>query len=160
MRAGIGFDVHRYDAGRPLVLGGVELAGCPGLSGHSDADVLSHAIADALLGAACLGDLGTHFPDTDDRWKDIGGTALLRNVRDILAEARMRPVNVDATLLLEEPKIAPHAPAMRRNIAAALGLRTGEVSVKATTAEGLGTVGRREGAACMAVAMVESTTVA
>ena len=156
MRVGIGFDVHRYDPSRRLTLGGLHLSGSPGLAGHSDADVLCHAVADALLGAAAAGDIGTHFPDSDPRWKDASGVDLLGHVRQILAEMGFRAVNVDATLLLEHPRISPHAPAMRRNIAGALGLPARDVSVKATTAERLGTVGRGEGAACMAVALVSA----
>ncbi len=154
IRAGIGFDVHRFDAARPLVLGGVTIPGGPGLAGHSDADVLSHAVADACLGAAALGDIGSHFPDTDPRWKDADSVDLLRRVAELLREGGFEVTSVDATLLLEVPKIAPYAAGMRENIAAALGIDTGAVGVKATTTEGLGTVGRREGAACMAVALI------
>lgn len=156
IRAGIGFDVHRFDPSRPLVLGGVTIPGGPGLAGHSDADVLSHAVADACLGAAALGDIGTHFPDTDLRWKDADSIELLRRVAGLLAEHGFAVTSVDATLLLEAPKIGPHTVRMRENMAAALGIDAGAVGVKATTAEGLGTVGRGEGAACMAVALVSS----
>ena len=152
MRVGIGFDVHAFDATRPLILGGVEIPDAPGLAGHSDADVVCHAIADALLGAAALGDIGEHFPPSDDRWKDASSIDLLTRVRDLVVDRGYEISNVDATLLLEAPKVAPHRAQMTKNIAAALGLDVDRVSVKATTTEGLGTVGRGEGAACMAVA--------
>lgn len=154
MRVGIGFDAHPFDPDRPLVIGGIQIEGSPGLAGHSDADVLCHAVADALLGAAALGDLGAHFPDTDPRWRGASSIDLLRRVVAILREAGWVPASADATILLEAPAMAPHATAMRENLAAALGIDTGAVSVKATRLEGLGTVGRREGAACLAVAVV------
>lgn len=156
MRAGIGFDVHRFDEARPLVLGGVTVPGGPGLTGHSDADVLSHAVADAVLGAAGLGDLGEHFPDSDPKWKDASSLDILRKVGELARSAGYVTTSVDATLLLETPKIAPYRGAMRANIAASLGLAPGQVGVKATTTEGLGAVGRGEGAACMAVVLVET----
>jgi 2-C-methyl-D-erythritol 2,4-cyclodiphosphate synthase len=152
MRVGIGFDVHRFDESRPLVLGGVTVPGGPGLAGHSDADVLCHAIADALLGAAGLGDIGDHFSDTDDTWKDASSITLLEETAKLVGRKRLDGASVDAVLLLQAPKIAPHRDEMRTNIARALGLDVERVSVKATTTEGLGTVGRGEGAACMAVA--------
>ena len=155
MRVGIGFDVHRFDEARPLVLGGVTFPGGPGLAGHSDADVVCHAIADALLGAAALGDIGTHFPDTDPRWKDASSIDLLEQVAALVAKAGLSVVSVDATVLLEAPKIAPQRDEMRERISAALGVDVGAVSVKATTTEGLGTVGRGEGVACMAVASLD-----
>jgi 2-C-methyl-D-erythritol 2,4-cyclodiphosphate synthase len=155
MRVGIGFDAHRFDRSRPLVLGGVHIQGSPGLAGHSDADVVCHAIADAVLGAAALGDIGTHFPDSDPAWSGTASTDLLRRVGDMMRSAGFRCLCVDATVLLEEPKIAPYVAEMRVAIARCLGLVASDVSVKATTLEGLGTVGRREGAACMAVALVE-----
>lgn len=154
MRVGIGFDVHRFDESRPLVLGGVTVPGGPGLAGHSDADVVCHAVADALLGAAALGDIGDHFPETDPQWKDVSSVHLLAGVREMLTGRGLTVSSVDATLLLEAPKIAPHRAAMRANIAKALDLDVDRVSVKATTTEGLGTVGRGEGAACMAVALL------
>jgi 2-C-methyl-D-erythritol 2,4-cyclodiphosphate synthase len=155
IRCGIGYDVHRLAQGRRLVLGGVEIAYARGLEGHSDADVLSHAIADALLGAVGAGDIGQHFPNTDESIRGIASIDILQRVASLLAEKKARPVNVDATLIAEAPKIAPHAPAMRRKIADALGLNESNVSIKATTNEGLGTIGRGEGIAAMAVATVE-----
>lgn len=152
MRAGIGFDVHRFDPQRPLILGGVRIPDGPGLGGHSDADVICHAVADAVLGAAGLGDIGTHFPDSDPRWKDTAGTDLLRRVASLVAEVGYKVFSVDATVLLEAPRVAPYVAEMRAHIAGALGVGPGDVNVKATTTEGLGTVGRKEGAACMAVA--------
>ncbi|HYZ93029.1 MAG TPA: 2-C-methyl-D-erythritol 2,4-cyclodiphosphate synthase [Actinomycetota bacterium] len=154
MRAGIGFDVHAFDAARPLVLGGVTIPGSPGLAGHSDADVIGHAIADAVLGGANLGDLGSHFPDSDAQWKDASSLDILRRVASLVGDAGYTVESVDATVLLEAPKLAPHRDAMCANIADALGISAGRVSVKATTTEGLGTVGRGEGAACMAVALL------
>ncbi len=151
MRAGIGFDAHAFAEGRPLVLGGVTLPSERGLAGHSDADVVCHAIADALLGAANLGDVGAHFPNTD-AWKDASSLDILTKVGAML---RGDVVSIDASVLLEAPKLAPHVDAMRKNIAAALGIDTGIVSVKATTTDGLGTVGRGEGAACMAVVLID-----
>ena len=155
MRVGIGFDVHGFDASRRLVLGGVEIEGSPGLAGHSDADVVCHAIADALLGAAALGDLGSHFPDDDPQWKGASSIDLLRDVVAMLRERGYTVSSVDATVLLEAPKLAPYRERMSKTIAAALEIPTDRVSVKATTTEGLGTVGRREGAACMAVALLD-----
>ena len=155
MRAGIGFDVHPFDADRPLVLGGVTIDGSPGLSGHSDADVVCHAVADALLGAANLGDLGQHFPDSDAGWKDASSIDLLGHVVKLVAEAGFQIESIDATVLLEDPKIAAHREQMCARIAGALGVLPARVSIKATTTEGLGTVGRGEGAACMAVALID-----
>jgi 2-C-methyl-D-erythritol 2,4-cyclodiphosphate synthase len=143
--------VHRLIAGRPLVLGGVAIAHPVGLEGHSDADVLCHAIGDALLGAAGLGDLGRHFPDTEPRWKDASSLDLLRRISVLAREAGWAPLHVDAMLLAEAPKIAPHVPAMAECIGGALGLPPEAVNVKATTMEGLGFVGRREGMAAQAV---------
>lgn len=156
MRVGIGFDVHPFDPERPLVLGGILIEGSPGLAGHSDADVLCHAVADALLGAGALGDLGTHFPDTSGEWKDASSLDLLQRVSGRVRGAGYGIASVDATLLLEAPRVAPFLAGMRRNIAEALGVEVGLVSVKATTMEGLGTVGRGEGAACMAVALLRT----
>jgi 2-C-methyl-D-erythritol 2,4-cyclodiphosphate synthase len=151
MRIGIGYDAHRLVSGRPLVLGGVTIPHDRGLAGHSDADVLLHALADALLGAAALGDLGAHFPDTDPEWEGADSQALLSTVAEAVAEAGYQPHNVDATVLLERPKLRPHIAAMRANVAECLGLARGAVSVKATTNEGLGAVGAGEGAAAHAV---------
>lgn len=159
MRVGIGFDVHRFDASRPLVLGGVTIPNAPGLAGHSDADVLCHAIADALLGAANLGDLGSHFPDSGSRWKDASSLDILEWVAGMLGDAGHEIASLDATVLLEAPKLAPHRSEMCARIAAALAVSPDVVNVKATTTEGLGTVGRREGAACMAVALLKNATV-
>jgi 2-C-methyl-D-erythritol 2,4-cyclodiphosphate synthase len=151
MRVGIGYDVHAFDAGRVLVLGGVKIEGVWGLRGHSDADVLLHAVADALLGAAALGDLGDHFPDTEERWKDVPSAVLLAEVRTRIRARGWVCANVDATVIAERPRIAPHREAMRTRIAELLGIEVGAVSVKATTHEGLGAVGRGEGIAALAV---------
>jgi 2-C-methyl-D-erythritol 2,4-cyclodiphosphate synthase len=154
MRVGIGFDVHAFDSSRPLVVGGVHIEGAPGLAGHSDADVLCHAIADAMLGAANLGDLGSHFPDSDATWKGASSLDILARVHGLLADAGLVVASVDATVLLEAPKLAPYREEMCKKIAEAIGAEADRVSVKATTTEGLGTVGRGEGAACMAVALL------
>lgn len=148
MRTGIGIDSHRLVAGRRLVLGGVEIPFELGLAGHSDADVLAHAIADALLGAAGLGDIGRHFPDTDPRWKDADSIALLRDVVARVRGEGHELVHVDATVMLERPRLAPHRDAIGASLAAVLG----SVNVKATTGEGMGFVGRGEGVAALAVA--------
>ncbi|MEX0874735.1 MAG: 2-C-methyl-D-erythritol 2,4-cyclodiphosphate synthase [Actinomycetota bacterium] len=155
MRAGIGFDVHAFDAERPLVLGGVTIPGAVGLAGHSDADVLCHAIADALLGAACMGDLGTHVPDTDDKWKGASSLEILRVVMEKIRGGGYAVQSIDATVLIEAPKLAPHRSEMRASISKALGVDLDRVNVKATTTEKLGTVGRGEGAACMAIALLD-----
>lgn len=154
-RIGIGYDVHRLVAGRPLVIGGVDIPWEKGLEGHSDADVLLHAIKDALLGAAALGDIGRHFPDTDPAYKGASSLRLLAAVGEKLAAAGWRAANIDAVVIAEKPKLAPHIPAMNANIAAALGIAAGQVNVKATTTEGLGFTGRREGIAAQAVAAIE-----
>ena len=155
MRVGQGFDVHRLVAGRRLVIGGVEIAYDKGLLGHSDADVLLHAICDALLGAAALGDIGKHFPDTDPKYKGIDSRELLRHVAQLLADRGRRVVNVDATIIAEAPRMAPHIPRMVANIAADLGIEAHYVNVKATTTEQLGFTGRGEGIAAQAVCLVE-----
>ncbi|MDX1661157.1 MAG: 2-C-methyl-D-erythritol 2,4-cyclodiphosphate synthase [Gemmatimonadota bacterium] len=155
-RTGIGWDVHRLVEDRPLILGGVEIPWERGLAGHSDADVLLHAIADAMLGAAGLGDIGVHFPPDDPAWEDADSVDLLRRVGGRVNDAGWRVENVDATLLAEAPKIRPHVDAMRRRIAEALDVRVDVVSVKATTAEGLGYVGREEGMAAMAACALRS----
>jgi 2-C-methyl-D-erythritol 2,4-cyclodiphosphate synthase len=155
-RIGFGFDVHRLTAGRKLVLGGVEIPFEKGLLGHSDADVLSHAIADALLGAAAAGDIGTHFPDTDPKYKNIPSLTLLSNVAHLLSEKSFIIINIDTTIVLQQPKIAPHVEKMRENIARALHVETDCVSVKATTNEGLGFIGAGDGAVAYAVAQVNS----
>jgi 2-C-methyl-D-erythritol 2,4-cyclodiphosphate synthase len=154
-RSGIGYDAHRFQAGRKLVLGGVEIRHERGLEGHSDADVLSHAIADALLGAIGERDIGHQFPNTDESIRGISSLDILRRVGEILAAKNFRVANVDATLIAEAPKIGPHLGAMREKIAAALQIEIGRVGIKATTNEGMGAVGREEGMAAMAVASVE-----
>ena len=154
-RVGVGYDVHRLADGRRLVLGGVEIDHERGLEGHSDADVLAHAVLDALLGAAALEDIGAHFPDTDERWRDADSLALLREATALLAARGLRPGNVDASVVIERPQLAPHRELMRERLAAALGLPAERVSVKATRGEGMGFVGREEGVAVMAVALVE-----
>ena len=154
MRSGIGFDTHRLVAHRKLILGGVEIPHEVGLLGHSDADVLTHAIMDALLGAVAAGDIGQHFPDSDARWEGADSVFLLREVMAILRRRGWRPVNVDATVLAERPKLMPYLPEMRCRLAHAMGLAVEAVSVKATTVEGLGAIGRREGISAMAVATV------
>jgi 2-C-methyl-D-erythritol 2,4-cyclodiphosphate synthase len=154
-QVGIGYDIHRKTEGRPLVLGGVTIRSDWGLEGHSDADVLLHAIGDALLGAAALGDLGKHFPPGDPRWKDASSLELLRLISALLAGRGATIANVDATVVAEAPKIAPLREAMRQNIAQALRIGIGQVSVKATTNETLGALGRGEGVAALAIAMVE-----
>jgi 2-C-methyl-D-erythritol 2,4-cyclodiphosphate synthase len=155
MRIGQGFDVHAFASGRKLVLGGVEIAYDKGLAGHSDADVLLHAVCDALLGAAALGDIGRHFPDSDPRYKDADSRALLRAVAELLASAGLRVVNVDATVIAEAPRIAPHAARMVRNIAEDLRVPLSAINVKATTTEKLGFTGRGEGIAAQAIALLE-----
>jgi 2-C-methyl-D-erythritol 2,4-cyclodiphosphate synthase len=155
IRCGIGYDIHRLAEGRKLILGGIEIPHAHGLEGHSDADVLSHAIADALLGAIGAGDIGHHFPNTDESIRGISSVAILEHVVELLEKEKMRVINVDATLIAEAPKIAPHIPAMRKKIAATLKLAGQNVSLKATTNEGLGPIGRGEGIAAMAVATVE-----
>jgi len=154
-RCGIGYDVHRLAKGRKLILGGVEIAHSHGLEGHSDADVLSHAIADALLGAIGAGDIGQHFPNTDESIRGISSIEILKRVTELLTNKRARVLNVDATLIAETPKITPHVPAMRQKIATAIGTSESNVSVKATTNEKLGPVGRSEGMAAIAIATIE-----
>ena len=155
MRIGQGFDVHRLVAGRKLVVGGVEIAHDKGLLGHSDADVLLHAICDALLGAAAMGDIGKHFPDSDARYKGIDSRQLLRHCANLLRDAGLRVVNVDATIIAQAPRMAPHIPAMIANIAADLAAPAGAINVKATTTEELGFAGRGEGIAAQAICLVE-----
>jgi 2-C-methyl-D-erythritol 2,4-cyclodiphosphate synthase len=154
VRVGIGFDSHRFAEGRRLVLGGVRVDFARGLAGFSDADALTHAVIDALLGAAGLGDIGAHFPDSDERWRDADSIELLGLVRGMLGEAGVAPVNVDATVLCEAPKLGPYRSRMRLRLAEALGLSPAVVNVKFTTAEGMGWVGRAEGVAALAVATV------
>lgn len=153
LRVGQGFDVHRFsmDPGRPLVLGGVEIEAVPGLEGHSDADVVCHALADALLGASGLGDLGEHFPDSDPRWAGARSVDLLREVLTKLGERGLGALNADCTIICERPRLADHTPKMSSRLS---GLLCAPVSVKAKRAEGLGAIGRVEGIACLAVALV------
>lgn len=156
-RVGFGFDLHPLAAGRPLVLGGVTVEFDRGLAGHSDADVLSHAVGEALLGALALGDLGRHFSDTDPRYRGISSLRLLRSVVELVSARGGRVVNVDATVLAQAPRLAPLLPEMAKRLADALGLEVDRVSVKAKSPEGLGLVGRQEGMAAMAVVSVEVT---
>lgn len=153
--SGIGYDVHQLTKGRPLVLGGVTIPHSKGLDGHSDADVLAHAIADAMLGAIAAGDIGHHFPNTDESIRGINSLDILARAAAILDAAGARLINIDATLIAEAPRIAPHLPAMRAALAAAVGLPIKRVSVKATTNETLGFLGRGEGIAALAIASVE-----
>jgi 2-C-methyl-D-erythritol 2,4-cyclodiphosphate synthase len=154
MRIGTGYDVHRLAEGRKLIIGGVDIPFEKGLFGHSDADVLLHAVCDAMLGAAGLGDIGRHFPDTAPIYKGISSLVLLEEVRRLLAESGYRVHNVDATIVAERPKMAPHIAAMVTNIAAAIKVDRSQINVKATTTEGLGFVGRDEGMAAHAVALI------
>ena len=154
-RCGIGYDAHRLVSGRKLILGGVKIPHPRGLEGHSDADVLSHAVADAVLGALGAGDIGKHFPNTEESIRGISSIEILRHAATIAAQKNARVVNVDATVLAEAPKISPHIPEMREKIAAALRIEPARVSIKATTNEGLGAIGRSEGMAAIAVASVE-----
>ncbi|MCI8853888.1 MAG: 2-C-methyl-D-erythritol 2,4-cyclodiphosphate synthase [Lachnospiraceae bacterium] len=156
MRVGMGYDVHRLVEGRDLILGGVKLEYEKGLLGHSDADVLLHAIMDALLGAAALGDIGKHFPDTDPQYKGISSLRLLEQVGNLLEEANYVVENIDATIIAQRPKMAPHIGAMRENIAQALGILTDQVNVKATTEEGLGFTGTGEGISAQAICALTS----
>ena len=155
MRIGHGYDVHRLVPGRKLILGGVEIDWELGLDGHSDADVLLHAVMDALLGALALGDIGKHFPDNDPAYAGADSIELLRHVGRLLREKGWRPVNIDATVAAQRPKLAPHILSMRENIAAALEIETDCVSVKATTEEGLGITGKGEGMTATAIALIE-----
>lgn len=152
---GIGWDVHRLVPGRPLILGGVTVPSDAGLDGHSDADVLTHAVIDALLGAIGAGDIGEHFPDTEEQWRGARSLDLLRHVDALLGERGAAVVNVDVTVMLEQPKLLDHKPAMRANLADVLGLGHDRVNVKATRGEGMGFVGRLEGAAALAIATIE-----
>lgn len=155
MRVGHGYDVHRLVPGRPLILGGEEIPHRLGLDGHSDADVLLHALGDALLGAAALGDLGAHFPPSDDRWKGASSVDLLGRIVALLAGRGFRPTSCDLTLVAEEPRLAPYRDSIRARIAGVLAIEPDAVGLKATTNEGLGWIGRGEGMAAMAVAVIE-----
>ena len=155
MRIGQGFDVHPFAGDRKLVIGGVDIPYSKGLEGHSDADVLLHAICDALLGAAGLGDIGQHYPDTEVQYAGADSRLLLRDVAKKLAALKLRIVNIDATILAQEPRMSPHMPRMIGNIASDLGVKPAAINIKATTTEGLGFVGRVEGMAALAVALIE-----
>ncbi len=156
MRVGIGIDVHQFAEGRKLIVGGVEIPHSRGLKGHSDADVLLHAISDALLGAAALGDIGKHFPDTSPEFKDIDSKILLRHVGKLIADEGYSIENIDSMLLMERPKVAPHIMAMRENIAQCLDIDVRKVAVKATTNEKLGYIGREEGVAAHAICLLSN----
>ncbi|MBE6819317.1 MAG: 2-C-methyl-D-erythritol 2,4-cyclodiphosphate synthase [Ruminococcaceae bacterium] len=155
MRVGQGYDVHRLVEGRKLIIGGVEIEHEKGLLGHSDADVLLHAVADALLGAAAIGDIGKHFPDTDAAFKDANSLKLLAQVRELLTQAGFRVLNIDATIIAQKPKMSPHIERMRQNIAQALRIDVNAVSVKATTEEGLGFTGAGEGIGATAICLID-----
>lgn len=155
MRIGMGYDVHKLTEGRDLILGGVKIPWEKGLLGHSDADVLIHAVMDALLGAAALGDIGKHFPDTDPAYKGISSLLLMEHVAGLLREHGYQVGNIDATIIAQKPKMAPHIPQMRINMARALGIRESQLNIKATTEEGLGFTGRGEGIASQAVCLLE-----
>ena len=158
IRIGHGYDVHPLVAGRDLILGGVKIPHSKGLHGHSDADVLIHAICDACLGAAGLGDIGRHFPDTDAQYKNIDSRKLLRKVKEAIAQCGWKIVNIDSTIVVQAPRIAPHLPQMIQNIAADLDIAAESVNIKATTTEKLGFAGREEGIAAHAVVLLEQTT--
>jgi 2-C-methyl-D-erythritol 2,4-cyclodiphosphate synthase len=154
-RVGIGYDAHRFKAGRSLIIGGTTIDYHMGLEGHSDADVLVHAIMDALLGAACLGDIGTHFPDDDDRYSGADSLKLLSHVGHVLHKHGYRICNIDSVIIAQHPRMMPHIQDMRSNISSALSIETGKVSIKATTTEGMGFEGRGEGISVQAVAMIK-----
>ena len=158
LRVGLGFDVHRFDAGKKMILGGVEIPSDVGLLGHSDADVLIHALMDALLGALALGDIGDHFPDTDDSYRGISSVLLLREVVALIREEGHRVVNVDVMVMAEKPKLAPYKSDMVHLLARELGVTVKDVSIKATTMEKMGFIGRQEGIAVQAVALLEPVT--
>jgi 2-C-methyl-D-erythritol 2,4-cyclodiphosphate synthase len=155
MRIGIGYDVHKLIEGRDLIMGGEKIPYEKGLLGHSDADVLIHAIMDSLLGAAALGDIGKHFPDTDKKYLNISSITLLENVGALLASNNYRIVNIDSVIIAQKPKMAPHIEKMRKNISSALKIDIGQVSVKATTEEGMGFTGRSEGISSQSVSLIE-----
>lgn len=155
-RIGQGFDVHAFEAGDHVILGGVSISHTAGVRAHSDGDVLLHALCDALLGAAALGDIGMHFPDTDPKWRGADSRAFVRHVAHLLRERGFSIVNVDTTVLADAPRLGKHREQMRQNISADLGIDVARVNVKATTSEGLGYIGRREGLACQAIALIET----
>jgi 2-C-methyl-D-erythritol 2,4-cyclodiphosphate synthase len=155
-RAGIGYDLHRLEEGRKLVIGGVEVPFEKGPVGHSDGDVLAHAICDALLGAAGLGDIGKHFPDTDPKWRGVSSLLFLEHVRLLIQEMNLRIAHVDAVVITEKPKLGPHFPAMREALARALGIRPEQINLKAKTNEGVDAIGRGEAIAAQAIATLDS----
>lgn len=155
MRVGIGYDSHRFAEGRRLILGGIEIEHERGLAGHSDADAVAHAVTDALLGAAGLGDIGRHFPPTDEQWRDADSIALLRHAAQLAAEHNYQVVNVDVTVVCEAPKIGPHAEAMAQRLSTSLGIAPRMISIKGKTNEGMGWIGRGEGIAAMAVVLID-----
>jgi 2-C-methyl-D-erythritol 2,4-cyclodiphosphate synthase len=155
MRVGIGIDFHRFDADRPLILGGVTVPYDRGLLGHSDADVLAHAVCDALLGAAGLEDIGVHFPDSDPQYRGVSSLRLLEKVVALLAEDQYRPANIDCVVIAQEPRLAAHFPAMKQALSPILGLPHGQIGLKATTSEHMGMVGQGEGIAALAVCLIE-----
>jgi 2-C-methyl-D-erythritol 2,4-cyclodiphosphate synthase len=154
MKVGFGYDVHALVDNRPLIVGGVTIPFDKGLQGHSDADVLAHAVADALLGAAGLGDIGEYFPDTDEKYKNINSMLILREVLQKIKNEKLAIINIDLTLVMQKPKIAPYKEQIRQNIAENLSIKENQVNIKATTAEGLGFVGRNEGIICYAIALL------
>jgi len=154
-RAGIGYDLHRLAEGRKLILGGIEVPFHKGSVGHSDGDALAHAICDALLGAAGLGDIGTHFPDTDPKWKDVSSLRFLERVRELLVEQRLLIVHIDAVVITEKPKLGPHFPAMREALAKSLGISTSAINLKAKTNEGVDAIGHGEAIAAQAIVTLE-----
>ena len=154
-RAGIGYDLHRLAEGRKLILGGIEVPFHKGPVGHSDGDALAHAICDALLGAAGLGDIGTHFPDTDPKWKDVSSLRFLERVRELLVEQRLRIAHIDAVVITEKPKLGPHFPAMREALAKSLGISTSAINLKAKTNEGVDAIGHAEAIAAQAIVTLE-----
>jgi len=154
-RAGIGYDLHRLEEGRKLILGGIEVPFHKAPAGHSDGDALAHAICDALLGAAGLGDIGSHFPDTDPKWKDVSSLRFLERVRDLLVERHLRISHIDAVVILEKPKLGPHFPAMREALAKSLAISTSAINLKAKTNEGVDAIGRGEAIAAQAIVTLE-----
>lgn len=154
IRIGFGYDVHAFAPNRPLVLGGIAIPFIQGLSGHSDADALIHAAVDALLGAAALGDIGSHFPSHDERWQNMPSSFFLDYTRDLLCQHSWKISNIDATIVAERPKLAPYIPAMRTHLSEHLQVQLAQISIKATTTDGLGFAGRQEGIACYAVALI------
>jgi 2-C-methyl-D-erythritol 2,4-cyclodiphosphate synthase len=155
-RAGIGYDLHRLAEGRKLILGGIEVPFHKGPVGHSDGDALAHAICDALLGAAGLGDIGTHFPDTDPKWKDVSSLRFLERVRELLVEQRLVIAHIDAVVITEKPKLGPHFPAMRETLAKSLGISTSAINLKAKTNEGVDAIGHGEAIAAQAIVTLEN----